>query len=158
SWSPPESAPPWLRSMPPSPSEALACVVAGLAALGAGCGASAPAVSPAAPPAAAGEAWLLGPLPRSGCFHVPIARPHRYRFEIDDVEYPRALGAGHVAILIHATDMDDLAPRPVKLPRTTQLTFEAYGAAHGAFELTLFLVDTQARESEPAKLDRICDT
>src|SRR5215468_5180143 len=93
--------------------------------LAAGCGAGAPIVRKADSPAAqvAGDAWLLGPLPRSGCFHVQLVGPDRYRFAIDDVEYPRALGAGHVAIFVHATDMDDLEPRPVALPRTPRLEF-----------------------------------
>lgn len=134
----------------------LALALAGCAA--AACGAAAP-VRPAEPQPAGtvGEAWLLGPLPRSGCFHISAVAPGHYRFTIDDVEYPRALGAGHVAILVHATDMTDLAPRPITLPRTRQLAFEAEGEASGAFEITLFLVDGMGRESEPAKLDRICE-
>jgi hypothetical protein len=135
----------------------LAVALAGWGA--AACGATPPVrMAEPQPAGTVGEAWLLGPLPRSGCFHVSATAPGHYRFEIDDVEYPRALGAGHVAIIVHATDMDDLAPRPITRPRVPQLTFEAEGEASGAFEITLFLVDGLGRDSEPAKLDRICDT
>ena len=124
----------------------------------AACGAAAPVRTTEPQPAGTdGEAWLLGPLPRSGCFHVSAPAPGHYRFVIEDVEYPRALGAGHVAIIVHATDMADLAPRPITLPRTPRLAFDAEGEASGAFEITLFLVDGLGRESEPARLDRICD-
>jgi hypothetical protein len=88
---------------------------------------------------------------------VSATAPDHYRFTIDDVEYPRAGGAGQVAILVHATDLDDLAPRPITRPRVAQLVFEAEGHASGAFEITLFLIDGVGRESEPARLDRICD-
>ena len=120
----------------------------------AACGAAAPGPQPLRH---TDEAWLLGPLPRSGCFHVALVAPRRYRFVVDDVEYPRALGAGQVGVLVHATDMGDLQPRPILLARDRQLCFEAAGDASGAFELTLFLVDGSRREGEPATLDRICD-
>jgi hypothetical protein len=104
------------------------------------------------------EAWLLGPLPRAGCFHVALVAEKRYRFVIDDVEYPRALGSGRVALIIHAVNLGDLQPRPILLARDRQLRFEAVGDASGAFEVTLFLVDGNGRESEPATLSAICDS
>jgi len=89
---------------------------------------------------------------------VSAAAPDHYQFTIDEVEYPRALGAGHVAIIVHATDMEDLAPRPITRPRLPQLRFEAEGHASGAFEITLYLVDGLGRDSAPVLLDQICDT
>jgi len=102
------------------------------------------------------ESGLLGPFPRGGCFHVSVAARDTYRFVIDDVVYPRALGAGHVAVIVHAVDIGDLAPRPIELPRRPRLEFSAEGEASGAFELTLFLVDGEGRESQPTRLDTIC--
>jgi len=129
---------------------AVAIVAGGLA----GC---AP-VAPRGSPAGAVESELLGPFPRSGCFHVALIGPDRYRFVIDDVEYPPGLGAGHVAIIARAVDIGDLRPRPVALPRSPQLAFTAEGEASGAFELTLLLIDDQGVETKPTRLDRICRT
>jgi len=102
------------------------------------------------------ESALLGPFPRGGCFHVAVAARDNYRFVVDDVVYPRALGAGHVAVIVHAVDIGDLEPRPIELPRLPRLEFSAKGEASGAFELTLLLVDGEGRESQPTRLDTIC--
>jgi hypothetical protein len=104
------------------------------------------------------ESPWLGPFARSRCFHVNASAPNTYHFVIDDVVYPRALGAGQVAIIVHAVDVGDLAPRPVTLRRDPRLEFIAEGAARGAFELVLFLVDSGGRESKPERLDTICAT
>jgi hypothetical protein len=96
--------------------------------------------------------------PRKLVIHVARAAPGRYRFLIDDVDYPRALGAGQVGVIVHATDIGDLQPVPIVLARERQLRFEAEGEASGAFEIRLFLIDGSKREGEPATLDRICAT
>jgi len=102
------------------------------------------------------EADWLGPVPRSGCFHVALAAPKTYRFVIDDMVYPRAQGAGDVAIIVHAVSFGDLAPRPIRLHRDSRLEFVAQGEASGAFVLRLFLVDGQGRETKPSRLDIRC--
>lgn len=100
---------------------------------------------------------LLGPWPESGCFQVELIGADCYRFVLDDMEYPAALGAGEVAVTVHAVDIGALTPQPPRLPRDSRLAFSAEGKASGAFVITLTLVDGEGRRSESTRLDRICD-
>ena len=99
----------------------------------------------------------LGPWPKSGCFNVELAGSDRYRFLLDDVEYPNALGAGQVEVSVRAPQIGELAPRVLTLPRLPRLEFAAQGRASGAFEIKLTLVDGEGHHSETTRLERICD-
>jgi hypothetical protein len=112
----------------------------------------------AAPDAAHAESSILGLRSREGCFHVSRETDARYRFWIEDVTYPdqRSLGSGHVAIYVAAGGLVDLVPRPVERPRDPRLEFTAEGEVSGPFELTLLLVDSDGRESQPTWMNRIC--
>ena len=129
-----------------------------LAATAACPGAHRDAATPVAPPHTSPPdgSILLGPLSREGCFHVSSETDRRYHFRINDVVYPEALGAGHVAIYVNSGGLIDLAPHPVVLARDPQLDFAAEGDASGPFELMLLLVDSEGRESEPTVMNQIC--
>jgi hypothetical protein len=100
---------------------------------------------------------LLGPWPESGCFQVALVGSDRYRFVLDKMEYPAALGAGDVEITVRAIDIGPLAPQSRTQPRNRRLEFIADGPASGAFEITLTLVDGEGHRSESTRLNRICD-
>lgn len=96
-------------------------------------------------------------MPKDACFHVTLEAPDTYRFVIEDVMYPgNALGSGHVAILVDAVGIGYLKPRPVNLARNARLEFQATGEAGGAFEVRLFLVDSEGGESQPTLLSFPC--
>jgi hypothetical protein len=130
----------------------------GLAWLALGVAACATTAVPKPTPPSAGsdESWLLGPFTNDRCFHVTLDGPNHYRFVIDGVEYPRALGSVQVGILVYAVDIGMLEPRPDRLALLRRLEFHADGDASGAFEVTLFLVDGEGQESQSFRIDQIC--
>ena len=103
-------------------------------------------------------ATTLGPVSGEGCFHVWHVKPTSYRFLIDEVEYPDGLAGGKVQIFVTAGRFVDLRPRPVELPRRRRLEFSAEGQARGPLELTMSLVDSHGRMSEPTWMNTICPT
>jgi hypothetical protein len=136
---------------------AAALVVVSIAGLAACASMPPPAAGSVRPTSAAPGITLLGPWPESGCFHVELVSVDRYRFVLDEMEYPAALGAGRVEVTVRAIDIGELAPPRLQLLRHRRLEFSAEGPAGGAFEITLSLVDAEGHHSDTTRLNRICD-
>ena len=135
----------------------LSCVGLAGCAAASGSGSRGTTSAPAAAGPASRESPWLGVWPKGGCFHVKREGQRTYHFVLDDVEYlSQKAPGGQVGVIVRAVDIGDLATHPTTLPRNRRLEFWAEGTASGAFEVTLFLIDSQGNDYEPRTLTRIC--
>lgn len=100
---------------------------------------------------------VLGPSPREKCFHVTVERDDRYRFSLVDMRYPNAPAGGGLGVYVRAPGFPDLKPNRIQLRREPDLDFTVTGRAGGAFEVTLFFIDSECREDQSTILRRVCD-